>query len=645
MNLQLNLNMRQTKLLSIGILSFSAILHDIFAAILAWYLAFQLRFNFATPSEYLQIIFITTPAVIAMEFVSFRFFGLYRGMWRFASLPDLKRILKAVFVSSLAISFASLIAQPQIIIPRSVLILNPLLLVLIMGGSRFAYRAWKERRLFNPIVQQGKPVIVLGVEEAAISLIKELTKSQEWRVVALLDDNTLMHNREFMNIRVEGAIDALPEIAQKYDCEHCIIAMPSANHLARKHAVNIANSIQMEVLTLPAMNDLMSGKVSISQVRKVEVEDLLGRDVVNLDNAGLSEMITGNTVLVSGAAGSIGSELCRQVLAYQPKKLVCIDISEYALYLLQQEFTQHNTNAQLIYIVADVKNKTRMNHVLLTHQPKLVLHAAAYKHVPMMEDFNVSEALMNNAFGTYQFASACQTAQVDKFVLISTDKAVNPTNVMGASKRLAELVCQSLQPKKSTKNAPKTQFITVRFGNVLGSSGSVIPKFREQIARGGPITITHPEITRYFMSIPEAAQLVLQAGTMGKGGEIFVLDMGEPVKIIDLARDMIKLSGLQHEEIRVEFTGLRPGEKLYEELLADDENTMPTNHEKLRIALARSVSAAWLEDLLHWLEKVQQMTEHQVKAQLKDWVEEYQPNSLTTGEPPLLVIEPSQTIH
>jgi FlaA1/EpsC-like NDP-sugar epimerase len=637
--------MRHNKFLSIGLLSFSAILHDILAAIIAWYVAFQLRFNFATPSGYLEIIFITAPAVITIEFLSFRFFGLYRGMWRFASLPDLKRILKAVFVSSLAISFASLIAQPQIIIPRSVLILNPLLLVLIMGGSRFAYRAWKERRLFNPIVQQGKPVIVLGVEEAAISLIKELTKSQEWNVVALLDDNTLMHNREFMHIRVEGAIDVLPEIAQKYDCAHCIIAMPSANHLARKHAVNIANSIQMEVLTLPAMNDLMSGKVSISQVRKVDVEDLLGRDVVNLDNAGLSDMITGNTVLVSGAAGSIGSELCRQVLTFQPKKLVCIDISEYALYLLQQEFAQRDTSTQLLYIVADVKNKTRMNHVLLTHQPKLVLHAAAYKHVPMMEDFNVSEALLNNAFGTYQFASACQTAQVEKFVLISTDKAVNPTNVMGASKRLAELVCQSLQPKKPSKNAPKTQFITVRFGNVLGSSGSVIPKFREQIARGGPITITHPEITRYFMSIPEAAQLVLQAGTMGKGGEIFVLDMGEPVKIIDLARDMIKLSGLHHEEIRIEFTGLRPGEKLYEELLADDENTLPTNHEKLRIAQARSVSTAWLEDLLHWLEKVQQMTEYQVKAQLKDWVEEYQPNTLSAGEPPLLAIEPSQTIH
>ena len=626
-------------------LSYIAMIHDVAVATFIWYAAFLLRFNFDIPANFVTVIWKTLPLVLLVEFACFVFFGLYRGMWRFASLPDLKRIIRAVALSALIISFGSLLAQPQIVIPRSVLILNPLLLVLIMGGSRFVYRAWKERRLFNPVVHQGKPVIILGVEEAAISLIKELAMSAEWRVVALLDDNKAMHGREFMQTRVEGFTEDLPKIAHKYSCEHCIIAMPSANHLARRHAVNVANSIQMEVLTLPAMSDLMSGKVSISQVRKVDVEDLLGRDVVNLDNAGLSDMITGNTALVSGAAGSIGSELCRQVLAYEPKKLVCIDISEYALYLLQQEFVQRNTNTQLIFIVADVKNKTRMNHVLLTHQPKLVLHAAAYKHVPMMEDFNVSEALMNNAFGTYQFASACQTAQVDKFVLISTDKAVNPTNVMGASKRLAELVCQSLQPKKSTKNAPKTQFITVRFGNVLGSSGSVIPKFREQIARGGPITITHPEITRYFMSIPEAAQLVLQAGTMGKGGEIFVLDMGEPAKIIDLARDMIKLSGLHHEEIRIEFTGLRPGEKLYEELLADDENTLPTNHEKLRIAQARSVSAAWLEDLLHWLEKVQQMTEHQVKAQLKDWVEEYQPNTLTTGEPPLLAIEPSQTIH
>ncbi|MDO8961591.1 MAG: nucleoside-diphosphate sugar epimerase/dehydratase [Methylophilus sp.] len=626
-------------------LPYVAMLHDVVVASAIWYVAFLLRFNFDIPANFIDTIAKSLPFVIAVEFACFLFFGLYRGLWRFASIPDLKRIIRAVVLSALMIGFASLIMHPQIVIPRSVIILNPLLLVLVMGGSRFTYRAWKERRLFNPIANQGKPVIVLGVEDAAINLIKELAKSQEWRVVALLDDNKLMHGREFMHIRVEGAIDALPLLAEKYGCTHCIIAMPSANHLARRNAVNIANDANMEVLTLPAMCDLMSGKISVSQIRKVDVEDLLGRDVVKLDNDGLSTMIADNTVLVSGAAGSIGSELCRQVLLYQPKKLVCIDISEYALYKLQQEFSQREITTQILYIVADIKNKTRINHVLLSHQPKLVLHAAAYKHVPMMEDFNVSEALINNAFGTFQFATACQTAQVEKFVLISTDKAVNPTNVMGASKRLAELVCQSLQPKKPSKNAPKTQFITVRFGNVLGSSGSVIPKFREQIANGGPITITHPDITRYFMSIPEAAQLVLQAGTMGKGGEIYVLDMGEPVKIIDLAKDMIKLSGLQQDEIRIEFTGLRPGEKLYEELLADDENTLPTSHEKLRIAQARNVSAAWLEDLLTWLEKVQHLSEHQVKIQLKDWVEEYQSSAVTLGEPAIVTIEPSQTIH
>jgi len=300
-------------------LSYIAMLHDVAVAAFVWYAAFLLRFNFDIPANFVAVVCKTLPLVLMVEFACFVFFGLYRGMWRFASLPDLKRIIRAVALSALVISFASLLAQPQIVIPRSVLILNPLLLVLIMGGSRFVYRAWKERRLFNPVVHQGKPVIILGVEEAAISLIKELAKSTEWRVVALLDDNKTMHGREFMHTRVEGTIDDLPKIAHKYNCEHCIIAMPSANHLARRHAVNVANSIQIEVLTLPAMSDLMSGKISVSQIRKVDVEDLLGRDVVNLDNAGLSQMIAGNTVMVSGAAGSIGSELCRQVLAYQPK--------------------------------------------------------------------------------------------------------------------------------------------------------------------------------------------------------------------------------------------------------------------------------------------------------------------------------------
>jgi FlaA1/EpsC-like NDP-sugar epimerase len=347
----------------------------------------------------------------------------------------------------------------------------------------------------------------------------------------------------------------------------------------------------------------------------VDVEDLLGRDAVDLDNSGLQGLIQGHAVLVSGAGGSIGSELCRQIVKFKPSTLICLDISEFALYQLEQELA--GTSTQLVYVVGDVKNAARLDQLLAKHQPKVVFHAAAYKHVPLMENENVSEAFNNNVLGTYTLAKACKAANVDKFVLVSTDKAVNPTNVMGATKRLAEMVCQGLQEAKGTR------FVMVRFGNVLGSSGSVIPKFREQIKAGGPITVTHPEITRYFMSIPEAAQLVMQAGLMGAGGEIFVLDMGEPVRIVDLARDMIKLSGLQEDEIAIEFSGLRPGEKLYEELLADDEHTLPTPHEKLRIASARAVDAAWVDALLQWVSTTLAKDEALVKQELKLWVEEY----------------------
>lgn len=606
-------------------LSYIAMLHDLLVASLIWYFAFLLRFNFDIPANFIGTFWQTLPFVIATEFGCFLFFGLYRGLWRFASIPDLKRIIRATALSALMIGFASLIVQPQLIIPRSVLILNPLLLVLTLGGSRFAYRAWKERRLFNPIVHQGKPVIVLGVEEAAISLIKELAKSHEWRVVALLDDNILMHGREFMHIRVEGPIAALADVAEKYSCMHCIIAMPSANHITRSHAINTATSYAMEVLTLPLMSDLISGKVSISQIRKVDVEDLLGRDAVKLDNTGLQHLIEDHAVLVSGAGGSIGSELCRQILKYKPSTLVCLDISEYALYNLEQEFSRQKFTSQIVYMTGDVKNSHRVNDLLVQHKPSVVFHAAAYKHVPLMENGNVCEALLNNVLGTYTLAQACKDHNVDKFVLISTDKAVNPTNVMGASKRLAEMVCQGLQDTQPSAAETNTRFVIVRFGNVLGSSGSVIPKFREQIAKGGPITITHPEITRYFMSIPEAAQLVMQAGLMGNGGEIFVLDMGEPVKIATLAADMIRLSGLQLEDVKIEYIGLRPGEKLYEELLADDEQTMPTPHEKLRIALARPVDKVWVKKLLKWINQSQGANEAMIKNELKLWVEEYSP--------------------
>lgn len=624
--------------------------HDVFVITFVWYLSFLLRFNFEIPAAFKHEFWKTLPFVMTIQTICFIGFGLYRGLWRFASLPDLKRIIKAVSIAALAVACLSLFFNANLIIPRSVLLLNPLLLILLMGGSRFIYRGWKEQRVLNETGLMGKPIILIGIEETSLNLIKELHKCNEWRVVALIDPSMKLVGREMLHTKVEGGLEDIEIVASRHNCIHCIISMPSARHEKRRAAVEAASKVEgMEVLTLPAMSDLISGRVSLSQIRKIDVEDLLGRDVVQLDTHGLSGMLANKVVLVSGAAGSIGSELCRQILSFHPTQLICLDISEYALYTLQQEFNQWVTDTELVYLVADVKNQTRIQRILQSHQPDVVLHAGAYKHVPMMEHFNVVEALQNNAHGTYQIASACQAAGVPTFVLVSTDKAVNPTNVMGASKRLAELICQGLQHQENSL----TRFITVRFGNVLGSSGSVIPKFREQIAHGGPITITHPEITRYFMSIPEAAQLVLQAATMGNGGEVFVLDMGTPVRIIDLARDMIKLSGLQEQDIQIEFTGLRPGEKLYEELLADDENTLPTSHEKLRIAQARSADKLWLTNLLEWLTNIPHLQEAQIKQDLQRWVEEYQPDTRPAPDVSLrggllsldTLPSPSQHIH
>ena len=629
-------------------LSLLAFLHDAVLVIGAWLMAFALRFNFHIPEKFIGYILESLPVIFIFHCICFYSFGLYKGVWRFASLPDVKRIVRAVAFAALLSATFAVFMRPGVIIPRSVLILNPILLLLSMSGSRFIYRAWKERRLFNSVALLGKPVIVIGVEDASFNLIKELSKNPEWRVVAMVDPEGKLVGREIMHTKVEGSLQDIPLIAARYQCQHCMIAMPTHHHGKRRMAVEAARNVQgMEVLTLPAMSDLISGHVSISQIRKVDVEDLLGRDVVQLDTAGLQHLLAQKVVLVSGAAGSIGSELCRQILSFKPTQLICLDISEYALYTLQQEFQQLHSETELVYLVADVKNTARIQRILSEHHPDVVLHAGAYKHVPMMEHFNVVEALQNNAYGTYQIAAACQQVGVPTFVLVSTDKAVNPTNVMGASKRLAELICQGLQHADPSA----TRFITVRFGNVLGSSGSVIPKFREQIAYGGPITITHPDITRYFMSIPEASQLVLQAASMGNGGEVFVLDMGTPVRIADLAQDMIKLSGLQPQDIHIEYTGLRPGEKLYEELLADDENTLPTTHEKLRIARARSADAAWLAQLLIWLRNTPDMPEQQIKQDLKRWVEEYQPDPRpapalqTRGQPLSTLPSPSSHFH
>ncbi|HLP97574.1 MAG TPA: nucleoside-diphosphate sugar epimerase/dehydratase [Sideroxyarcus sp.] len=594
-----------------------AVLHDLTAASLAWVCAYLLRFNFELSPKIMEEVWLTLAWVIPLQGVVFWRFGLYRGVWRYASINDLRRIFWAVAFAAGVIPLLFWMLRLNVMLPRSVLVIYPTLLILLMGGGRLVYRLWKEQALFADIKLHGEPVLVLGAGDAAFNLAKDLARNPLWRVVGFLDDDEQKIGNVLNGIRVLGGLEQLALIAQRLGVDKAIIAMPSASHKQRKRAIDLCNAAGIKALTVPSFDDLMSGQVRLSQLREVELDDLLGRDPVQLDDAGLHEQLAGKAILVTGAGGSIGSELCRQIARFSPAKLVLYESSEFALYNIEQELGRKFPQLDAIYLAGDVRDDARLEQVFGAYSPNVVFHAAAYKHVPLMERHNAWQAVRNNVFGTWRVASCAQRHGVEKFVLISTDKAVNPTNVMGATKRLAEIVCQGLQ------RADGTRFVIVRFGNVLGSNGSVIPKFREQIAKGGPVTVTHPDITRYFMSIPEAAQLVMQAGYMGRGGEIFVLDMGEPVKIVDLAKDLIRLSGMAEDDIKIEFTGLRPGEKLYEELLADDENTLPTPHPKLRIAQARAVDGAELQALQAWISTDAILPDEAVRQGMLQWVPEY----------------------
>lgn len=598
------------------------ILHDVFAATFAWLAAYWLRFNFDVPPDFQAAALSTLAWVVPLQAVVFWRFGLYRGIWRFASLPDLKRIVIAVGIAALLIPLVLVLFRVHAVVPRSVLILDPLLLVTIMGGSRLAYRAWKEHRLTSMLHPDSRPVLVAGAGSAADFLLRELARNPAgFHVVGLLDDSRDKQGRLVQGIPVLGPLADIAAWAKKMEVNDVVLALPSAAHAVRKRITQTCAEAGLNVLTVPSLEDLVAGRVSVSSLRSIELDDLLGRDPVQLDDSGLHRLLAGQVVMVTGAGGSIGSELCRQIARFAPAKLVLFELSELALYAMEQELPQRFPGVPIVPVIGDVKNAVWVNRVMAEHRPTVVFHAAAYKHVPLMENANAWEAVRNNVLGTQVVAAAAQTHGVGKFVLISTDKAVNPTNVMGATKRLAEMVCQAMQ------QAEGTRFVSVRFGNVLGSSGSVIPKFQKQIEAGGPVTVTHPDITRYFMSIPEAAQLVLQAGLMGEGGEIFVLDMGEPVKIAELARLMIRLSGADENRIRIEYTGLRPGEKLYEELLADDESTLPTPHPKLRVAKARAAEIEWCNECMDWLVDAAPKAESVVKRQLETWVPEYRKDS------------------
>lgn len=600
-------------------ISFIAFIFDLCAVTGAWLGAYMLRFNGPVPAEFWGGAIRALVWVVPVYGLMFKLFGLYRGIWAFASLPDLMRISKALGWGALTVLVLSVVVQPAPVIPRSVLIASPLLLFLAMGGPRALYRAAKEFYLYGGLVAQGKPVIVLGAGGAGASLARELSRSSEWRLVGLLDDDSAKQGREIYGYKVLGPIDHLSQWAGKYSAKHAIIAIPSASVENQRRVAAVCLNAGVSAMVLPALTALTQGQAFLSRVRQIDLEDLLGRAAVTIDTPHVQALLCGRVVMVTGAGGSIGSELCRQIQRFAPAQLIAYDLSEFAIYRLTEELRNCFPDLLVVPIVGDVKDSLLLDQVLTRYSPHIVFHAAAYKHVPLMEELNAWQAVRNNVLGTYRVARAAIRQGVKHFVLVSTDKAVNPTNVMGASKRLAEMACQALQ-----QTSGHTQFETVRFGNVLGSAGSVIPKFEEQIAKGGPITVTHPEITRFFMTIPEASQLVLQASSMGRGGEIFILDMGEPVRIVDLARDLIRLHGYTEEQIRIVFSGLRPGEKLYEELLADDETTTRTPHPKLRIARAREVPDNLLDELLPWLMQRRVLSDDEVRRDLRRWVPEYQ---------------------
>ncbi|MCY7314458.1 MAG: polysaccharide biosynthesis protein [Rubrivivax sp.] len=562
--------------------------------------------------------------VVVAYLAAFMLLKVPQSMWRFSGFGEVKRLtLACLLAGSVAGITIALLGLSKV--PRAVLALHPVVALMGVCVVRIAYRMVYEhaRSRITGSEREIRRAIVLGAGAAARLLLAGIHE-QGWVVLGLLDDDPAKQRARIGGVPVLGPLAAIQEKAVRGAATHIVIALPGASAAQRRRALELAGSTGLPVLTVPTVDELRTGKSRIERLRDIEPEDLLGREPVVLDEAGIGVILAGKTVMITGAGGSIGGELCRQVARYSPARLVLVELSEFNLYTIDQELTDTWPGIELVRLVCDVKDLAQMRAIFGRWRPSVVFHAAAYKHVPLMEEHNAWAALRNNTLGTYHAALAAAETAVERFVLISTDKAVNPTSVMGATKRAAEIVVSSLAAQHAA-----TQFMAVRFGNVLGSSGSVIPKFKEQIAKGGPVTVTHPDIIRYFMTIPEAARLVLQAAAIGDSGQVLVLDMGEPVKIVDLARDLIRLAGHTLQEIPIVFSGLRPGEKLFEELLADGDDTLPTAVPRLRIArLATSVdSAGRVDALLAWLAAApgagQSQDDAAVRARLRTVVAEY----------------------
>jgi FlaA1/EpsC-like NDP-sugar epimerase len=569
---------------------FEAVL-DAVALAAALVFAYLLRFDADIPARYVLQLTQIALAVVLLKLVVFYLMGVYDKWWRYASAKEMVRLIEAVGVATVALLAATAYLVHPLRVPRSIPLIDTLLTFAFTAGWRFILRLALERRVTRE-VRKGEPVLIVGAGDAGEIIVRDLLKNPDsgYNPIGFLDDDPRKRNMSIHGIRVVGSTNDIDEVLDKYPVAKAIIAMPSAPRPRVRDVVFELEKHGVDCETIPGVWELVSGQVAISQLRHVDVEDVLGRDVVDVDIETAASYIEGKTVMVTGAGGSIGSELSRQISAARPESLVLVDHAELALFSIEHELTHERHVPGIVPVLADIKNEDRMDAVFQRHKPAVVFHAAAYKHVPMMEA-NPEEAVKNNLVGTRVLAKLARRHGADRFVLVSTDKAVNPQTVMGASKAMAEKLIRAIAAEDSTT----TKFIIVRFGNVLGSSGSVVPIFRRQIARGGPVTVTHPDMTRFFMTIPEAVSLVVQAGALGQGGEVFVLEMGEPMRILDLAYNMIRLSGLEPEkDIQVEFVGVRPGEKIAEELFNEGETTLQTAHPKIR----RAISDAQPPDLV-----------------------------------------------
>lgn len=553
--------------------------HDMMAVILAWWIAFFVRYDF--DHQAWSVLIQGLPAqflVVSVHAFFYSYYKTYRPLWRFFSLPELMRLCKAVFFAWIFNIGILFLLHDLMRIPRSIWFIYPTWLILILGLSRLTIRYIQDRQI---AFDQAKRVLIIGAGKGADLFLRELSHwpEKQYQPIGCLDDDVALKGKEIRGVPIFGSVEFLPKIAQEKKIDLVVIAIPSIQTARLRAMVAMCEVIPIPVKILPSLTEIAENHLTSLQPRQISLEDLLGRDPVYLDWSHVSAFLSQQVVLVSGGGGSIGSELCRQILKLQPKKLIILDHSEFNLYQIGYDLQKFEKNICLE--LSNVTDKIAIQALMQKYQPSVVFHAAAYKHVPLLES-HIFQAVRNNILGTKILADAAVQQGVKKFVMVSTDKAVNPVNVMGVTKRIAEIFCQAYQA------ISKTAFITVRFGNVIGSAGSVIPLFQKQIQTGGPITITHPDMTRYFMTIQEAAQLVLQAGAQGAGGEIFVLDMGKPIKIVDLVKHLISLSGKNAHDIKITFTGLRPGEKLFEELFYDTELLTTTEQKKIFKANARS---------------------------------------------------------